>query len=136
MNNMSGNSTEKAAMIATLIEMEHSFCNAASEEGAIGWARYFSESGVMLNKSGNPIKGAKTIENAIRPLFSLAELSFTWEPMTADVSDDGTLGYTYGVYNRTYLDEKGEKVEEKGMYMTIWKRQSDGNWLIAADVGN
>jgi len=52
------------------------------------------------------------------------------------VSDDGTFGYTYGNYERTYLDENGEMVEEKGMYKTIWKRQSNGEWRIAADIGN
>lgn len=127
---------EKADLVSSLIEMEHAFCQAAGEEGAAGWARFFSESGVMLNKSGIPIRGPKIIEKAIDPLFHLPELKFIWEPMAADVSDDGSLGYTYGNYERTYLDEDGEKVEEKGMYMTIWKRRSDGEWRIAADVGN
>ncbi len=123
-------------MVSSLIEMERTFCKAAAKDGAAGWARFFSESGVMLSKNGKPIQGTKTIENAIEPLFRLPELKFVWEPMVADVSDDGTLGYTYGNYERTYLDENGEKVEEKGMYMTIWKRQDDGTWRIAADVGN
>ncbi len=136
MENNNTDSKEKAAMVTSLIEMEHTFCKAAGKDGAAGWARFFSESGVMLNKSGKPIQGPKTIENAIEPLFQLPELKFVWEPMSADVSDDGTLGYTYGNYERTYLDEDGEMVEEKGMYMTIWKRQSDGQWRIAADVGN
>jgi ketosteroid isomerase-like protein len=127
---------KKAEMVAALIEMEHLFCKAAGKEGAVGWARFFSDSGVMLSKSGTPIKGPKTIENAIEPLFNLPELKFVWEPTSADVSDDGTLGYTYGNYERTYLDENGEMVMEKGMYMTIWKQQSNGEWRIAADVGN
>lgn len=130
------NTKEKSEMVTSLIEMEHTFCKAAGKDGAVGWARFFSESGVMLNKSGKPIQGPKTIEKAIGPLFQLPDLRFVWEPMAADVSDDGTLGYTYGNYERTYLDEDGEKVEEKGMYMTIWKRQDDGTWRIAADVGN
>ena len=130
------NTKEKSEMITSLMEMEHAFCKSASEDGAVGWARFFSETGVMLNKSGKPIQGPKTIENAIGPLFQLPDLRFVWEPMAADVSDDGTLGYTYGNYERTYLDEDGEKIEEKGMYMTIWKRQGYGQWRIAADVGN
>jgi ketosteroid isomerase-like protein len=31
--------------------------------------------------------------------------------------------------------EKGQPVTDEGRYVTIWHRQSDGNWKIIADMG-
>ena len=47
----------------------------------------------------------------------------TWTPEYADVSDDGTLGYTYGW---THLGDL------QGKYLACWRKQAGGPWRIAA----
>ena len=56
-----------------------------------------------------------------------------WKPDFIDVSDSGDLAYTYGSFTYSYTDEKGEKVENKGVFHTVWKRQSDGSWKYVWD---
>ncbi len=119
-----------------LREMEKNFCDAAYHDGAIGWARYFSETGVMLSASSNPISGPEAIEAEMRDAFATKDFKLVWRPLHIDVSPDGTLGYTYGTYLRTWTDTSGNPVEATGKYMTVWKRQEDGRWLIEADIGN
>lgn len=90
----------------------------------------------MLTQGGVPIEGQAAIREAMTPFFNLSRLVFKWEPIAVEVSDDGSLGCSYGKYYRTYDGTKGEQIEQKGMYMSIWKRDAQGNWRVAADVGN
>jgi ketosteroid isomerase-like protein len=46
-----------------------------------------------------------------------------WTPEYADVSDDGTLGYTYGW---THL------ADQQGKYLACWRKRADGAWRIIA----
>lgn len=119
-----------------LIERERLFCKSAKLEGAPGWAKFFSKAGVMIPSKNAPIEGPAAIEAAMQPLFQSPNIKFTWEPLAADVSEDGSLGYTYGTYERSFTDKSGTNIFETGKYMTIWKRQPDGEWQISADIGN
>ncbi|HKR01324.1 MAG TPA: nuclear transport factor 2 family protein [Pyrinomonadaceae bacterium] len=58
----------------------------------------------------------------------------TWRPNFADVSQAGDLGYTTGPWE---FREKSleEKPVAHGQFMTIWKRQADGTWKFALDLG-
>jgi hypothetical protein len=56
-----------------------------------------------------------------------------WAPIKVDVSADGTLGYTWGRYDFT-LEKGNAKAETTtGIYLTIWKRQTDGSWKFVYD---
>lgn len=49
-----------------------------------------------------------------------------WQPLAADVSRAGDLGYTHGTY---------EAGSERGSYVRIWKKEN-GQWRIVMDVAN
>ena len=53
------------------------------------------------------------------------------------VSDDGTLGYTWGKYTFTPATGPDGKQEAStsGLYFTVWKRQADGSWKFVYDGG-
>lgn len=120
-----------------LIALEEAFCEAAKKEGASGWAKFFAPHGVMVGSLSNPpIVGPEAIEAAMEAFFDIPGNTLIWTPMHSDLSADGTLGYTYGIYQRTMVDEQGQKTEATGKYMTIWKLQENGQWLIEADIGN
>jgi ketosteroid isomerase-like protein len=61
-------------------------------------------------------------------------VTLNWEPIFADVSRAGDLGYTTGPY--WLLDKSPEqKPTRHGYYFSIWKRQPDGAWKVILDVG-
>jgi uncharacterized protein (TIGR02246 family) len=52
-----------------------------------------------------------------------------------DVAGSGDLAYTTGSFDVTYTDSKTKKVtSEKGSYVTVFKKQSDGSWKAVADI--
>ena len=62
-----------------------------------------------------------------------SEATVHWTPDFVDVSDDGTLGYTYGKYVWKVKNEAGDSMELKGIFHTVWKRQADGTWRYVWD---
>lgn len=63
--------------------------------------------------------------------YQLAKVS--WTPSHVDVSNDGTMGYTYGNYVWSIKDFQGKEREFKGVFHTVWKKQKDGSWKYTWD---
>ena len=52
-----------------------------------------------------------------------------WWPVAAVIAESGDLGCTVG-------EAKIESLKQYSKYLTIWRRQRDGNWKFVADGGN
>jgi len=59
-----------------------------------------------------------------------AGFSMRWSPVKADVGGSGDLGYTAGTYRIMRNDAEGRAVAENGKYVTVWKKDSGGNWKV------
>jgi ketosteroid isomerase-like protein len=59
--------------------------------------------------------------------------TLTWEPMGGSVANSGELGYTFGVYS---LKPNNEDTVLYGTYVSIWKKQTDGNWKFVLQSQN
>ena len=55
----------------------------------------------------------------------------TWHPLLADVAQSGDLGYTAGPW--TML--QNERAQASGEYVTLWRKQPDGQWKYIVDMG-
>jgi ketosteroid isomerase-like protein len=65
-----------------------------------------------------------------------AKSSLSWVPDFADASADGTLGFTDGRWNFDGApDARGKRFHATGHYLTVWRKDSSGNWKVAADMG-
>ena len=59
----------------------------------------------------------------------------SWVPDNAEVSKDGTLGFTDGHWLfEGAPDAKGKRLRLTGHYMTVW-RNAAGTWKVVADMG-
>ena len=85
--------------------------------------------GIRLHRSGaEPVVGAE----AVRSFLADKAARITSKPLKADVSRSGDLGYAYGSYVASF-DKAGSPTEERGFYLRVWKRLSDG-WRLVADI--
>jgi ketosteroid isomerase-like protein/quercetin dioxygenase-like cupin family protein len=75
--------------------------------------------------------GSAAIKDALTKIFSAPGFSLTWAPVRAEVSTAGDVGYTVGTYE---ISMNG--ATEKGKYVEVWKKQSDGTWKVKEDIFN
>lgn len=68
--------------------------------------------------------------------FSDPNWSITWAPLYAEASQSADLGYTTGSFEIHDRSADGTPVVRKGSYVTIWRKQPDGTWKVALDIGS
>ena len=59
----------------------------------------------------------------------------TWTPTDAVMGPSGDVGYTWGHFEGHSKDANGNPVTTTGRYITIWRKQADGNWKVVLDAG-
>lgn len=118
-----------------LMEADRAFARATAARGADGWATWFAADGRMYRTRGY-VDGRDAIREAMVPAFADSTRRLRWDPDTAFVAASGDLGYTLGHWEAVVLTAAGDSVAGRGNYVTIWRRQTDGSWKVAADIGN
>lgn len=111
-----------------LVATEQAFAKASEMKGTkAAFLEFLADDGITFNPTET--NGKTFWQN--RP-ESTAWLD--WSPDWADISSDGSFGYTTGGWN---FYPKGKKGEAAGFgeYLTIWKKQTDGTFKAIVDIG-
>lgn len=115
-----------------LLKTDIAFSELAMKQGyKSAMLEYIDSNGVLLRPNSPPIEGADAIDNISMTVDS--GFSIKWEPIKAEVSKSGEIGYTYGIY-QVVEKQNGDTVS--GTYTTIWKKQGDGKWKYVLNSGN
>ena len=86
---------------------------------------------------GMPVAtGSDAIRDAMTKMASMPGFTLQWIATKADVSSAGELGYTAGAYQMSMNDAAGKPMTEKGKYITVWKKESNGQWKVKEDIFN
>jgi len=113
-----------------ILKTEQDFAKMVNEEGIHNAFITYAAEDAVLMRNNKLVIGKNNIDLLYRQQTSKG---LAWVPEFVDVSASGDLGYTYGYYTFTYLDESGEEAEDRGVFHTVWKRQADGNWRFVWD---
>jgi len=120
---------------AGLMKLENEFMKAAADHGSQGYMSYYADDAVELPNGAGFLKGKAKIAKTMDFLDRL-DNHLTWTSVSAEVAASGDLGYTYGTFEFRSKDKDGKPVVNHGKYTTIWKKQKDGSWKVALDMGN
>jgi len=122
----------KNPLTGILLQTDCAFSAMSLKEGMFkAFLYYISEDGVILRNNSFPSKG----KEKLREYFSVKSdtgITLSWEPVFEKISESGDLGYTYGIHTST---NKLTGEITKGTYVTVWQRQTDGNWKFVLDTG-
>ena len=121
---------------ATLMDVDRAFDRAAAAKGIDGWVEFAADDAVFMPEGVDFVRGKEAVRKFYTPMFSRKGFTLRWEPIEAVVSASGDLGYTLGRWKSTSISPEGKTVSGQGKYLTIWKKQKDGSWKAAVDVGN
>ena len=118
--------------LQSLVETERAFSRTSAERGTReAFLAFIADDGILFRPtavngkewfSKNPVPPSEK-----RPLLS-------WQPIFADVSQAGDLGYTTGPWQYKSDIKDGTPVAY-GNFITVWRKQADGTWKFAVDLG-
>ena len=108
----------------------------AAAKDADGFTSFMAENGAILPTNAPTLTGAEAIKKWMSEMMANPGFAVTWQPGTVEVSAAGDFGYSLGTYELKIQDPAGNTVADQGKYITIWKKQADGKWKVAADIFN
>jgi ketosteroid isomerase-like protein len=124
----SSSGDDREADLRSIVEAERGFARMSEEKGMrAAFIENLADDGVLFRPG--PVNGKKWwSERPVRPGV------LSWRPVFADVARSGEMGYTTGPW-----EFREKSLEDKpvafGQFVTVWKRQPDGAWKVAIDLG-
>lgn len=115
--------------VAEVIKAERAFASASMRDGArTAFLKFLAADGIVF-EGGQPTNGQELWKS--RP--DNQTLLFWW-PVQAGVALSNDLGYTTGPYYVS-SDRQGKDRVAFGYYSTVWKKNGNGEWKVAIDLG-
>jgi ketosteroid isomerase-like protein len=78
--------------------------------------------------------GKDAVARTIASDFASGDI--TWHADKVGVARSNDIGYTSGTYETTSKEASGKTVTDKGKYLTVWKKESNGDWKVLYDINN
>ena len=116
-----------------LFDLEARFAKDVLARGGAAFADWFAEDGVALGNGAAPLVGRVAIAKSAN--WDPKVYQLTWTPTDAVMGPSGDMGYTWGHFEGHSKGVNGNPVTVTGRYITVWRKQADGNWKVALDAG-
>ncbi len=117
----------------TLLETDRLFSQTSKEKGfAAAFDLFLSEEAHIFQNEFPPIVGRDAI---VKFISEKVRGAITWEPYFVEMSASADLGYTLGKFMSKVTSASGKETVSYGHYVTIWKKQQDGDWKVVFDSG-
>lgn len=91
----------------------------------------YAEDAVYLPPHHGAVHGRDAIREYLKAPLNHGVTDLKFE--VTYIRQEGDLAYDVGRYTMTIPQDGGRK-QDRGKYLTVWKRQADGQWKIAADA--
>ncbi len=113
----------------TLLRLDREWAAAATDPDK--FTSYFAADANVYAPGTPIVTGTGPIRKMMGEMMAAPGFSLQFTPARAVVGSGGDVGYTTGTYAFTMAGTR-----ESGKYVTIWKKQADGQWKVAEDIFN
>ena len=105
---------------------------AARDSEALAGA--YASDAALANPGSALVTGSVGIRKEVASFASDPNLKVAFGADRIQVAASGDLAYTRGHYKLTMTDPETKKpADSEGSYLTVWQKQSDGNWKAVED---
>lgn len=123
-------SVDTPSVEKSILKLEREFSKTAATDAGRAFDAYAADDIRVLRNDMPPVTGSE----AARKVLSANTMS--WEPVAAHASRSGDFAYTYGTYERKPTSAEANSAGERGHYVHIWKKKTDGKWRVVLDLLN
>ena len=112
---------------------ETGFSRAAEARDAEAFEAFLDPSARFITASVS--RGRGEVLEAWTGFLTAGGPAIRWRPQYTEVTDDGNLAISRGPYRTRSVGEDGEIRESWGHFISTWRRNADGEWLVVFDSG-
>jgi ketosteroid isomerase-like protein len=119
-----------------LRDADDAWSKAAASKDVDKTVSYYSSDAFVLPPNA-PIATTKdAIKKLWGDLLASPGLVISWKATKVEVAKSGDLGFVSGTYEIKMNDASGNPTNDKGKYVEVWEKQSDGKWKCGTDTWN
>jgi len=123
------------AAMAALLQVDRDFAKTGADKNLESFLSFVAED-VRFYSAGVMRTGKLAFREGWAKGFADPNWTITWAPLYAEAAQSADLGYTTGSFEIHEKSSDGTPVVRKGSYVTIWRKQPDGTWRVALDMGS
>jgi uncharacterized protein (TIGR02246 family) len=124
-----------AAEQGKLRDGEAAWVKDAAARDADKCVAHYADDAVLMLPGAPAAKGKDAIRAAWKGMLDDPNLKLNFSSDRIEVSASGDLATTKGSYTSTMTNPKTKKtMEDKGSYLTVYKKQADGSWKAVEDM--
>ena len=97
---------------------------------------YWTDDAQVLPPGLPVFRGRAALRSYVEGALASQGFHITWTTSEAHLSPDGKLGYLLSTNAVTMPGQDGRTVTTSGRAVTVWQRESDGEWRCAVDIWN
>jgi ketosteroid isomerase-like protein len=130
-----GQQTRDPSPLESMIAAERAFARTSEETGTgPAFKAFIADDGILFRPTA--VNGKQWFAEHPTPAPPPAgpRPLLNWQPEFAEIAAAGDMGYTTGPW-QLKADIKDAKPSGFGHFLTVWKKQSDGSWKFAIDLG-
>jgi ketosteroid isomerase-like protein len=117
-----------------MVETERAFAAMGAEKGIReSFFQFFGEEGISFNPHPGRFREFAR-KNPLPDPPPSREFKLEWWPVYGDVAESGDLGYNTGPTLVSDLTPQN-RPSRHGYFFSVWKREPDGAWRVAVDMG-
>jgi uncharacterized protein (TIGR02246 family) len=119
-----------------LRDLDARWAKAAATKDVEQTIAFYSDDAIVLPPNAASAATKEAIRNVWKDMFASPSLVITWQPTRVQVGKSGEMAWVRGTYELTMNDASGKPIDDRGKYLEVWEKQTDGNWKCAADMWN
>ena len=128
--------TDTGAALAALREADAGYARAGTARDLGAFMAYYAPDAAVHPPGEPPVTGVEAIRAYLGRYFQDSAFAVSMQPVTAGISEDGTMGYTLSGAELRATGPDGKPVTERIRDFHVWKKQPDGSWKLAVDIWN
>jgi uncharacterized protein (TIGR02246 family) len=126
----------RAAAEAAIRAASEAWSQASAAKDVDQAVSFYTDDAVQMSPKAPAVRGKENIRKGWTAMLAMPGPGLSFQTASVEVARSGDLAYETGTYDFATTDKNGKAAEEKGKYLVIWKKQSDGSWKVSVDMDN
>jgi ketosteroid isomerase-like protein len=119
-----------------LRDLDARWAKAAAAKDVEQTIAFYSDDAIVFPPNAASAATKEAIRNGWKEMFASPGFIITWQPTRVQVGKSGQMAWVSGTYELTMSEASGKPINDRGKYLEVWEKQTDGNWKCAADMWN
>ena len=107
---------------------------AAEAKDAEAFTSFYTDDAVLMMEDAPDAHGIAALREGVAGMMQDPNFALSFATDNVVVARSGDIAYETGNYTMTMTGPDESPATEKGSYVAVWRKETDGQWKVVVDV--